>query len=109
MPRRKTTETEIEIGPECADAYQRLVEFANELSADLTGDPMAFDTPRSAALAMGMILFLIRADPRDLHAAFFGEKSFAQFNWKPMPPDVRVDPLFAPLLGGTLGEGYARR
>ena len=106
MPRKNTTE--IDIGPECAEAYERLSEFAEDLAASLTGDPIAAHTPRSRALKMGMLLFLTRADKRDLHAAFFGERSFAQFGRKPTPDDMDTDPIFAPLLGGTFGEGYAR-
>lgn len=105
---RKKPAGDIEIGPECAEAYQRLVAFAHDLAAMLTGDPRPADTPRSRALAMGMLLFLIRADPNDIHAAFYGEKSFGQFAYEPTPDGYAMDPVFAPLLGGTFGKEYAR-
>jgi hypothetical protein len=102
---RKKPADDIEIGPECAEAYERLVEFAHDLAAMLTGDPTAANTPRSHALAMGMILFLIRADPQDIHAVFYGEKSFGQFNWKPTPDDYTMDPHLRPAARRHVREG----
>ncbi len=106
MTRKKPTD-DIDIGPECAEAYERLVDFAHDLAGMLTGDPGFAQTPRSQALAMGMMLFLLRADPKDIHAAFYGEKSLGRF-YKPTPDDYTMDPIFAPLLGGGYGKGYVR-
>jgi hypothetical protein len=101
MTRKKTAE--IELSPECAEAYERLVDLASRLAAMLTGDPACPDTgiadsARSHALAMGMVYFLLRCDPRDIEAVFSGEGSLAQFDWKPYPAGFTMEPLFARLL-----------
>lgn len=89
MTRKK--EPEIDISLECEEAYDRLVALADQLAAMLTGDPLSdktgqVTTPRAHALVMGMIYFMLRADPRDLHTVFFTERSLAQFERGPLKP-----------------------
>ncbi len=103
MTRKKPAE--IDISPECEEAYERLVTLADHLSAMLTGDPASPETgiaysARSHALATGMIYFLLRCDPSDIQTVFFGEGSLAQFNYKPYPAGFTMEPLFANALGG---------
>lgn len=101
----RTKKSEIEFSPECDEAWGRLVKLTHQLSAMLTGDTLSPDTgqpttSRSMALAMGMVYFLIRADPEDFRAAFFSEKSLAQLPFKPFPAGyTKLAPL-APFLGG---------
>lgn len=98
----RKTKLEIEFNPECKAAYERLLALAHRLSALLTGDALSADgttdTPRSQALAMSMILFLLRAGPDNLHAMFFAEGSFNQLTHKPLPPDFTCHPLLADML-----------
>ena len=108
MTRKK--EPEIDISPECEEAYERLVEQAESLAAMLLGEPFSRHTGlaykvRSQALAMGMICFMLRADPNDIKAAFFAEKSLGQFARKPFRtlPAGQEGPL-AKYLGGWKAE-----
>ncbi|WP_353641922.1 hypothetical protein [Mesorhizobium sp. WSM2239] len=93
---------DIEFSPECGAAYERLIVLAHRLSALLTGDALSpdglTDTPRSQALAMSMIFFLLRAGPDDLHAMFFAEGSFNQLRFKPLPADFTCPPVLADVL-----------
>jgi hypothetical protein len=97
----RSKKPEIEFSPECGKAYARLVALAHQLAAMLSGDPLAADTgladtPRSQALAMGMVHFLLRADPEDIRAAFFAEKSLNQLEFRPFPAGyTRQAPLAA--------------
>lgn len=98
MTRKKPAE--IDISPECEEAYERLVTLADHLSAMLTGDPASPDTgiaysARSHALAAGMIYFLLRCDPSNIQALFFAKRSLAQFDYTPYPDGFTMDPLFA--------------
>jgi hypothetical protein len=78
----RKTRQDIEFSPECDAALDRLVALAHQLSAMLTG---LTDTPPSQALAMGMICFLMRADPEDIRAALFVEKSLSELPFRPFP------------------------
>ncbi len=108
MTRKK--EPEIDISPECEEAYERLVEQAEELAAMLLGEPFSRETGlayrvRSQALAMGMICFMLRADRDDLQAVFFAERSLGQFAGKPrkpLPADGAHEGPLAKFLGGRL-------
>ena len=101
---RTSKQPEIDFNPECMEAFDRLVTLAHQLSAVLAGDELSpetgkAETPRSAALAMGMLAFLLRTDPADLHALFFSEGSLNQIRFTPTPPaPMRQAPLAA-LLG----------
>ena len=46
-------------------------------------------TPRSVALTMGMLYFLLRTDAEDLRALFFAEKSLNQIPFTPTRPAAR--------------------
>ena len=85
----RKTRPEIEFSPECQVALDRLVALAHQLAAMLTGDSPSetglTDTPPSQALAMGMICFLMRADPEDIRAALFAEKSPGELPFRPFP------------------------
>src|SRR5918994_2808679 len=85
----RKTKPEIEFSPECQAALDRLVALAHQLAAMLTGDSPSetglTDTPPSQALAMGMICFLMRADPEDIRAALFAEKSLGELPFRPFP------------------------
>lgn len=101
MARRK--QPDIEFSPECKAAWDRLTMLAHQLACRLTGDPLSPDgkaqTPRTAALVMGMVAFLLRAGPNDLEALFFAEGSLKQATFKPgLPPAMRNPPL-ADMLG----------
>ena len=101
MTRKK--DTEIEFSTECGEAFDRLVALADQLAAMLTGDPLSDGAGRAAtrrakALAMGMVYFLLRADPRDLHATFFAKGSFAQCAFKPFPVGYTKEEPLAALL-----------
>ena len=110
MTRRK--DAEIDISPECAEAYERLIVQAEGLAAMLLGEPVSPDTglaerTRSQVLAMAMLCFMLRADPKDIQAVFFAERSLGQFQRKPRKPLV-VDPTkegpLAKYLGGWRPE-----
>jgi hypothetical protein len=108
MTRKK--EPEIEISPECEEAYDRLVVQAEGLAAMLFGEPVSPDTglacnAHSQALAMGMICFMLRADPNDIEAALFAERSLGQFARKPFePPPAGQEGPLAKYLGGWRAE-----
>jgi len=100
MARRQS---EIDFSPECMEAFDRLVTLAHQLSSVLTGDELSpdtgkTDTQRSAALAMGMLTFLLRTDPGDLKALFFQENSLNQIPFTPTPPQPMREPPLAALL-----------
>ncbi len=100
---RTKKQADIDFSPESMAAYDRLVSLAHQLSAVLTGDPLSADgkaeTPRSAALTMGMLYFLLCTDPNDLKALFFAQGSLNQIPFTPgLPPAMRKPPLAA-LLG----------
>ena len=89
---------DIDFSDESMAAWDRFVTLAHQLASVLTGDALSpegkTETPRSAALAMGMLTFLLRADPADLHALFFAEKSLNQVPFRPGPPEsMRHAPL----------------
>jgi hypothetical protein len=99
MTRKKT---EIEFSTDCKEAYQRLLSFAERLSAMLTGDLASPETgvpytARANALTMSMMLFLLRADPGDIHALLFAEGSLAQCK-RSNPAEFKMDPIFADAL-----------
>ena len=108
MTRKK--EPEIEISPECEEAYDRLVVQAEGLAAMLLGEPVSPDTglacnARSQVLAMAMICFMLRADPNDIKTAFFAEKSLGQFSRKPFRPlPAGQEGPLAKYLGGWKAE-----
>jgi hypothetical protein len=89
----------IDFSPECMEAFDRLGALAHQLAAVLTGDELSPETgktqtPRSQALTMGMLAFLLRTDPDDLKALFFSEKSLNQIPFRAGPPEpVRHPPL----------------
>lgn len=87
---------DIEFSTECTDAFARLTALAHQLAAVLTGDALPPDgiaeTPRSAALAMGMLVFLLRTDPNDLEALFFADGSLNQLPFRPGAPGMMRDP-----------------
>src|SRR5689334_789428 len=91
MARKK--HDEIDISPECDEAFERVVELADRLAVTLTGDPCdplsgAPYTGRATAMSLGMIYFLLRIGPDDLHALFFAERSMSQFKFNPDIPDT---------------------
>ena len=98
---RNKKQADIDFSPECMEAFGRLVTLAHELSAVLTGDKLSSETgktqtPRSQALTMGMLGFLLRTDPEDLKALFFSEGSLSQIPFKATPPKpMRHAPLAA--------------
>ena len=99
MPRIR--KPEIDFSDECMEAYDRLVALAHELSAMLTGDALEPETgecrtSRSRALMMAMVYFLLRADPHDVQALFFSEKSLNQLTRRPAPP--MEEPLLSRML-----------
>ena len=98
----RKTKPEIEFSPECGEALESLFTLAHRLAALLTGDSLSetgeTTTLRSHALAMGMILFLMRAGPENLHALFFAERSFNQLEFKPLPADFTCKPILADIL-----------
>ncbi|HEY6632074.1 MAG TPA: hypothetical protein VIZ90_11530 [Rhizobiaceae bacterium] len=101
---RNAKKSDIDLSPESMEACERLIALAHQLSAVLTGDALSpetgqVETPRSAALVMGMLAFLLRADPDDLHAMFFAEKSLNQFPYRAGP----VQPMRHPPLAAMLG------
>jgi hypothetical protein len=85
----RKTKPEIDFSPECQAAMDRLVALAHQLAAMLTGDSLSetglTDTPPSQALAMGMVCFLMRADPEDIRVALFAEKSLGERLFRPFP------------------------
>jgi hypothetical protein len=69
----------------------------------LTGDPLSpetgkTETPRSQALTMGMLTFLLRTDPDDLKALFFAEGSLNQIPFTPAEPQPMRHPPLAALV-----------
>lgn len=86
----------IEFSTECTDAFASLTALAHQLAAVLTGDALSPDgiaeTPRSSALTMGMLFFLLRADPNDLEALIFADGSLNQLPFKPGAPGVMREP-----------------
>ncbi len=100
---RTNKQSDIDLSPECMAAWDRLSMLAHQLSAVLTGDELSPETgqaatPRSAALAMGMLTFLLRTDPADLEALFFADGSLAQIPFRAGPPEPMRQPPLAPLL-----------
>jgi hypothetical protein len=88
------------LSPECMAAFERLTKLAHALAATLTGDAPApdgtADTPRTQALAMAMIFFLLRADPDDIEAALFAKGSLEKIPFGPgLPAPMRHPPLAA--------------
>ena len=99
MPRIR--KPDIEFSEESMEAYDRLVGLAHDLSSMLTGDPLSPETgecqtSRSRAMTMGMVYFLLRANPDDLYATFFSEKSMNQITRSPTP--AIVPPLLSRML-----------
>ena len=104
-PQRKTkkmpriTKPAIDFSDECMEAFDRLVALAHRLSATLTGDALSPETgecatPRSAAMTMAMVYFLIRADRDDLKTLFFSENSLDRIPFSPFAaPQMRHAPL----------------
>ena len=97
MARQKQTLPEF--SPETAAALDRVTGFAQRLAAQMlgkelsgTGQPL---DPHTMAVAMGMMLFLLRIGPDDLHALFFAEGSLGKGQFKPWSPDFKMKPLFA--------------
>ena len=91
---------DIDFSPECMEAFNPLETLAHQLAAVLTGDELSPEgktqTPRSAAMTMAMLYFLLRTDPDDLHALFFSEKSLNQVPFTPgVPAPMRHPPLAA--------------
>ena len=94
---RNKKRTDIDFSPECMEAFDRLATLAHRLSAVLTGDELSSETgktqtPRSQALTMGMLAFLLRTDPDDLKALFFAEGSLNQIPFTPTPPAADARP-----------------
>ena len=101
MARNK--KSDIDFSPECMDAFDRLVTLAHQLSAVLTGDALSPETgktqtPRSQALTMGMLAFLLRTGPDDLKALFFSEGSLSQIPFAPAEPQTMRHPPLAHML-----------
>ncbi len=88
-----------DISDESQEAYARMVTLAHQIASTLTGDAISPETgqtqtARSLALATGMLYFLLRIEPDDMQAVFFGNRSLAQFPFKSgMPGDMRDPPL----------------
>jgi len=96
---RNRKKSDIDINNECQEAYARLVTLAHQIASTLTGDPISPETgqtqtARSLALAVGMLYFLLRIEPDDMKAVFFGERSLAQFPFKSGTPEEMRDPPF---------------
>ncbi len=96
---RNRKKSDIDISDECQEAYARLVTLAHRLAATLTGDAISPETgqtqtARSLALATGMLYFLLRIEPDDMQAVFFGDRSLAQFPFKSGMPGDMLDPPF---------------
>ena len=100
MARKK--KPDIELSPEAAAAYDRVVGLAQQLAAMLLGEELSaageVQTPHAAAIAMGMFFFLLRIGPDDLHALFFAEGSLNQCEFKPYPPGYKIKPILADLM-----------
>jgi hypothetical protein len=95
---RNRKQTDIDFSDESMEAYGRLAALAHQTASALTGDRLQPDgtaaTPRSVALAMGMLTFLLRTDPNDLEALFFAEGSLNQVPFSAGPPlAMRKPPL----------------
>ena len=100
MARKK--KPDIELSPEAAAAYDRVAGLAHQLAAMLFGEELSPDGEAAvaarSAMAMGMLFFLLRIGPDDLHALFFAEGSFNQCEFKPYPPGYKMKPMFADLM-----------
>lgn len=84
-PRKKPDWTP---SPECETAYANAIETAHLAAASLLGEKPVDDPGRDASaaalmLAMAMVFFLVRLDPRDGGALYRGPGSFADFDYKP--------------------------
>lgn len=97
MARRK--KRDIDFSNEFKATWDRVEALAHQLASALTGDPLSPEgkvaTPRSAALMMGMIAFLLRIGPGDLEALFFADGSLKDATFKPGVPAMRDPPLAA--------------
>ena len=95
----RNKKSDIDFSPECMEAFDRLVTLAHQVSAMLTGDALSPEgkaqTPRSVALTMGMLYFLLRTDAEDLRALFFSEKSLNQIPFTPTRPEMMRRPPLA--------------
>ncbi len=84
---RNRKKANADISDECREGYSRLVALAHQTASVLTGDAVSPETrqtqtARSLALATGMLYFMLRIDPDDMYAVFFGDRSLGQFPFK---------------------------
>lgn len=90
---------DIAMNPECNAALARVTKLADRLAAGLVGEELpACGRPETAAasvLSSGMIYFLLRIDPADLHALFSDEGSLKRFAYKRQSRKIRIPPLLA--------------
>lgn len=84
-PRKKPDWTP---SPECETAYANAIGTAHLAAASLLGEKPVDNPERDASaaalkLAMAMMFFLLRLDPRDVGALYRGPGSLAEFDYKP--------------------------
>ncbi len=99
----RSKKSDIPLTPQCQAALARMVASAHRMASDLTGDPLEEETGlaesgRSMALSMAMVFYLLRLDPRDIHAAFFAEGSMNRFAYAPPGNGPYCEPLLDGLL-----------
>lgn len=91
MPRKSAKTDRWTPNPECQDAYERVIRTAHLSAAALWGekpvdDPSKDASCRALMLAMGMMYFLLRIDPRNARLLFTGEGSLGEAGHEPFPP-----------------------
>lgn len=92
--------------PEADAALLRLTRLAHAIGALLAGDPESGESlepasPLAAALAMGMIYFVVRLDPADVRALHVGPGSLGELPRAPLPPVRRGRSPLARLFPGN--------
>ena len=105
---RKMKSTDWSPNPDCEAAYGRILAIAHICAASLLGQKLTQDPARDASPmallhAMGMMYFLCRIDPKDLAAISTGPGSFADFAYKPFPPNFRPNKPMFDVLTAVLG------
>ena len=91
MARNRRATIDQTFDPECEAALDRVTRLAHRCAATLFREKLSsageVRTPHAWAMAMGMLYFLLRIGPADLHAIFLSDRSIGQFEFKPFPPD----------------------
>jgi hypothetical protein len=99
MPRKSTSS--FEPSPECAAAYERILDLAHRLAAALVGEKLSRDGkalgPYGLPLVIGMLYFLLRIPPQDLNTLFFTKDSLKDLNFRPYTEDPAGFALLADL------------